>query len=96
MDTADEIDSPRGGGPTTTTNAVTDTRGSVWLRALLREVEHSGSGSTLFWGLFWSFFPNLTEQEIWRAVHAAGARGDAQWTAIRDALDLRHRSQRPQ
>ena len=87
-------------GTTTTAAAsaaatASQTRGSVWLRALLREIEHSGSGSSLYWSLFWSFFPQLTEPEVWRAVHAAGARGDSQWVAIREALEERHRTQQP-
>ena len=94
MDAA-ESGSTSDGGATMAAAAPTDTRGSVWLRALLREIEHSGSGSSLFWSLFWSFLPHLTEPEVWRAVHGAGARGDSQWAAIREALDERHRIQGP-
>ena len=67
-------------------------RGSVWVRALLREVEHSGSGSALFWGLFWSFFPHLTDDEIERTVHAAGSRGAGHWEAIAAAMESRRRT----
>ena len=93
MDAAESTNSLA--GEAAVTGASSRSRGSVWLRALLREIEHSGSGSSLFWGLFWSFFPHLTEQEVWRAVHAAGGRGDGQWGTIREALERRHRDQRP-
>src|SRR5688572_28495118 len=55
---------------------------SPYLRIVLRELDHSGSGSPIFWGVFWAAFPNLSRADLERVALAAGNRGRAQFRAI--------------
>ena len=49
--------------------------GLAWVRLVLREMEHHGSGADSVWELFWIVFPRLSDRAIRRIVVAAGERG---------------------
>jgi hypothetical protein len=57
-------------------------RTSRHLRHLLREIEHSGSGSAYFWLLFWASFSHLTDADLERVLQAVGNRASPQFRTV--------------
>jgi hypothetical protein len=57
-------------------------RTSRHLRHLLREIDHSGSGSAYFWLLFWASFSHLTDADLVRVLQAVGNRASPQFRAV--------------
>src|SRR5688500_11708937 len=58
---------------------------SPYLRIILREIDHSGSGSPIFWGVFRAALPQLSDAELERVALACGDRGRAVFLAITEA-----------
>ena len=74
---ASRAESARATGP-----ALQPAGASPYLRIVLQELDHSGSGSPVFWGVFWAAFPNLSGADLERVALATGNRGRAYFRAI--------------
>jgi hypothetical protein len=70
---------------------------STHLRRLFAEVERSGSGSRVFWRLFWASLRHLHEEDLERLLPALGTRADDHFAAVNAALKRRQqmRAARP-
>jgi hypothetical protein len=78
------VSTPRPRPPSSSRSA----RSAIRLHLLLHEIERSGSGSAVFWRMFWDAEPFLSDTDLERLLCAIGMRGDPYYAAVamRDRL----------